>query len=108
MSEEIDVQDELVARKDRLQDIRDLGIDPFGSSYKRTHKVDQLIKDFSVAEELGQKAVAELSKEAAEKLGETAVAELGKKATTELGEYCVAGRIMNQRSMGKAAFGNLQ
>ncbi|MCO4782784.1 MAG: lysine--tRNA ligase [Candidatus Cloacimonetes bacterium] len=84
MSQEVNAQDELVARKERLQDLKDMGIDPFGSAYKRTHKVLNLINDWNEAEPKGEEA------------------------TTNLGEYCIAGRIMNQRSMGKAAFGNLQ
>lgn len=63
-------------RQEKLQRLRDLGVDPYPRSYKRTHTCQQAIECFQKQE----KGVADLS------------------------EVSLAGRIMLLRKMGKASF----
>ena len=71
-------------RRDKMQEMFDLGLDPFGSAFKRTHKASEL-----------ECLYGEFSKEELEaKEGETTVT--------------VAGRIMTKRGKGKAGFSHIQ
>jgi len=72
----------LQIRRAKLDELRALGVDPFGVKFARTHHAGDLASKYS-----------ELSKEELE-AQEIAVS--------------VAGRIMTKRGMGKAAFANLQ
>jgi len=72
----------LQIRRNKLDELRALGIDPFGVKFDRTHHAGDLAAQYS-----------ERSKE-----------ELEEKEI----EVSVAGRIMTKRGMGKAAFANLQ
>ncbi|MBU7555559.1 lysine--tRNA ligase [Pediococcus ethanolidurans] len=79
---EQDMNDQLRVRRQKMQDLRDQGIDPFGHAFKRTHLTNQLHEQFG-----------ELSKE---ELEEKAV-----KAT-------IAGRMMSKRGKGKVGFADLK
>lgn len=88
MSEEInnqeamEVSELLQIRRDKLDELRGLGIDPFGKKYERTHMAGDILRQYD-----------ELSKE-----------ELEEKQV----EVSIAGRIMAKRGMGKASFAHLQ
>lgn len=72
----------LQIRRNKLDELRALGIDPFGKKYERTHTAQQIIEQY------GQNTHEELE---------------------ELGvEVSIAGRIMQKRGMGKASFAHLQ
>lgn len=81
---EQELNDEMKIRRERLESIRELGFDPFGESFERTHSIESVKQQFTVAEEDSEEAVENLP------------------------VVKIAGRIMNQRGMGKANFGNLQ
>jgi len=78
------INDEIALRRNRLEEIKEMGVDPFGSAYERTHSINELLEAFSKLESEG-----------------TEPAE-------ELGLIRIAGRLMNHRGMGKAVFGNIQ
>jgi lysyl-tRNA synthetase class 2 len=72
----------LQIRRNKLDELRELGVDPFGSKYVRTHHAGDIMAEFG-----------ELSHEQLEERG---------------AEVSLAGRIMQKRGMGKAAFAHLQ
>jgi lysyl-tRNA synthetase class 2 len=72
----------LQIRRNKLDELRALGIDPFGVKFERTHNAGDILKKYS-----------DLTKE---DLDEQAV------------EVSIAGRIMQKRSMGKASFAHVQ
>jgi lysyl-tRNA synthetase class 2 len=78
----IELGELLQIRRNKLGELRALGIDPFGSKFNRTHQAGDIVAEYS-----------DLSKE---ELDERAI------------EVSLAGRIMTKRGMGKAAFANLQ
>ncbi|MUG88449.1 lysine--tRNA ligase [Paenibacillus timonensis] len=88
MSEEInnqeamEVSELLQIRRDKLDELRGLGIDPFGKKYERTHMAGDILQQYD-----------ELSKE-----------DLEEKNV----EVSIAGRIVAKRGMGKASFAHLQ
>lgn len=73
----------LKIRRDKLDTIRELGIDPFGEKFERTHHAQQLLT-----------MCADSTKEQLEQ-GEPI-------------HVAVAGRIMQKRGMGKAGFAHIQ
>lgn len=77
-----ELNDQLQVRRDKMNQLRDNGIDPFGKRYDRSHQSEQIIA-----------AYQELSKE-----------ELEEKAI----EVTIAGRMMTKRGKGKAGFAHLQ
>ncbi|WP_406589525.1 lysine--tRNA ligase [Bacillus atrophaeus] len=77
-----ELNDQLQVRRDKMNQLRDNGIDPFGKRYDRSHQSEQIIA-----------AHQELSKE-----------ELEEKAI----EVTIAGRMMTKRGKGKAGFAHLQ
>jgi lysyl-tRNA synthetase class 2 len=81
-SETIELGELLQIRRNKLNELRDLGIDPFGTKFNRTHQAGEIVAQYS-----------DLSKE---ELEERAI------------EVSLAGRIMTKRGMGKASFANLQ
>lgn len=82
MTEELN--DQLEVRREKMQQLIDLGIDPFGEKFERTAYTDELIRDWD-----------EFSKEALEeKEGDS--------------EAVIAGRIMTKRGKGKAGFAHIQ
>ncbi|WP_270167136.1 lysine--tRNA ligase [Paenibacillus sp. SYP-B4298] len=72
----------LQIRRDKLDQLRGLGIDPFGKKYVRTHQAQEVLD-----------AYGELPKEELEELSP---------------EVSLAGRIMQKRGMGKASFAHIQ
>lgn len=72
----------LQIRRDKLEELRGLGVDPFGSRFERTHHAKEIMRDYET-----------LSKEE--------LLEQGIKVS-------IAGRIMQKREMGKASFAHLQ
>ncbi|GGN63385.1 lysine--tRNA ligase [Oceanobacillus indicireducens] len=80
MSEELTEQ--MQVRRDKLKDLQDRGIDPFGDKFERTDLAADLIEKYDV-----------FSK-----------AELEEKAIPAV----VAGRIMTKRGKGKASFTHIQ
>ncbi|MBD1372437.1 lysine--tRNA ligase [Hazenella sp. IB182357] len=82
MTQEIQENDLLQIRRDKLDTLRDRGIDPFGQKYERTHAAVEIEKQYDA-----------FSKE-----------ELEEKAVT----VRIAGRLMNKRKQGKASFAHLQ
>lgn len=69
-------------RRQKMQDLIDMGVDPFGHAFKRTHKAAEI-----------KNAYGDKSKEELAELNVPAI---------------VAGRIMTKRRMGKAGFMHIQ
>lgn len=82
MSHLDEMNDQLLVRRQKMEDIRESGLDPFGSRFERTHLSNEIRERFD-----------EISKE---DLDETPH------------EVTIAGRIMTKRGKGKAGFANLQ
>ena len=82
MSHLDEMNDQLLVRRQKMEDIRESGLDPFGSRFERTHLSNEIREQFE-----------EISKE---DLDETPH------------EVTIAGRIMTKRGKGKAGFANLQ
>jgi len=82
VNQEAEVSELLQIRRNKLDELRALGIDPFGQRFERTHHAGDLNREF----------------------GETPKEEL--EATTV--EVSLAGRIMQKRGMGKASFAHVQ
>src|SRR5699024_4791721 len=80
MSEELN--EHMRVRREKMQDMRDKGLDPFGDKFNRTHEARQLIEEYG-----------ELSKE-----------DLEEKEIN----VTVAGRIMTKRGKGKVGFSHIQ
>ncbi|WP_135449649.1 lysine--tRNA ligase [Planococcus citreus] len=80
MSEELN--DQLVVRRQKMQNFREHGLDPFGKRFERTH----------------------LSQEIVEQCDQFSKEELEEKSA----EVIIAGRIMTKRGKGKAGFAHLQ
>jgi len=80
MSEELN--DQLVVRRQKMQNFREHGFDPFGKRFERTHLSQEIVDQYD-----------QFSKE-----------ELEEKSA----EVIIAGRIMTKRGKGKAGFAHLQ
>nr|WP_245339456.1 lysine--tRNA ligase [Paenibacillus shirakamiensis] len=72
----------LQVRRDKLDELRGMGIDPFGQKYERTHNAGDILQQYDglTKEELDEKNVV----------------------------VRIAGRIMGKRGMGKASFAHIQ
>jgi len=77
-----ELNDQLRVRRDKMNSLREKGMDPFGKRFERSHLTDQLISEFG-----------ELEKEEIE----------AKNVSVK-----IAGRIMTKRGKGKAGFAHLQ
>lgn len=82
MSQELELNELLVIRRNKLDELRGLGVDPFGSKYVRTHTTKEILTTCQ------DKTKEELD--------------------AEHHEVSIAGRIMQKRGMGKASFAHLQ
>ncbi|MBP1153516.1 MULTISPECIES: lysine--tRNA ligase [unclassified Paenibacillus] len=82
MTVELELNELLQIRRNKLDELRGMGIDPFGQKYERTHHAGEILK-----------AYEEKTKEELEALS---------------AEVSIAGRIMQKREMGKAGFAHLQ
>ena len=76
--EEKELNDQQIVRRQKMNDLREKGIDPFGTAFKRTHRSGELRELF------GEKSAEELAASPA--------------------EVAVAGRILSKRRMGKLGF----
>ncbi|MFP7300236.1 lysine--tRNA ligase [Neobacillus niacini] len=81
MSQE-ELNDQLQVRRDKMNAMRERGLDPFGKRYDRSHNIKELVEQY-----------ADLEKEDLE----------AKDVSVTL-----AGRIMTKRGKGKAGFANIQ
>lgn len=80
--EELELTEQERVRREKMQALKDKGVDPFGSAFERTHHSADIFKLF------GEKTKEEL-------------VEINQKVI-------IAGRIMTKRDMGKAGFMHLQ
>lgn len=80
MSEELN--EHMRVRRDKMNNMRAQGIDPFGDKFERTHMANELIAEYGeiTKEDLEEKAV----------------------------EVTIAGRIMTKRGKGKVGFSHIQ
>ncbi|MBO7748631.1 lysine--tRNA ligase [Paenibacillus sp. MWE-103] len=69
-------------RREKLDDLRNLGIDPFGGKFERSHQARQILAAYD-----------EVGKDELEAQG---------------ADVAIAGRIMQKRAMGKASFAHIQ
>ncbi|MEC1525215.1 lysine--tRNA ligase [Neobacillus niacini] len=81
MSQE-ELNDQLRVRREKMNTMRDNGLDPFGKRFERTHSISELVEQYG-----------ELEKEELE---------------TKNVEVTLAGRMMTKRGKGKAGFANIQ
>src|SRR5690606_25894264 len=81
MSQE-ELNDQLKVRREKLHNLREQGLDPFGKRFERTHTSKELVELYE-----------EFSKE-----------ELDEKEIT----VTIAGRIKTKRGKGKAGFAHIQ
>ncbi|MCQ6563689.1 lysine--tRNA ligase [Paenibacillus mendelii] len=81
-SQEQELSELLKIRRDKLDELRGLGIDPFGGKFERSHSAKQIVDAFenTSKEDLHEQNV----------------------------QVAVAGRIMQKRGMGKASFAHIQ
>ncbi|WP_243292549.1 lysine--tRNA ligase [Bacillus sp. FJAT-47783] len=77
-----DLNDQLQVRREKLQTLKDNGIDPFGKRFERSHQAEEVKEQFDA-----------LSKEDLEEKGEV---------------VSLAGRVMTKRGKGKAGFAHIQ
>jgi lysyl-tRNA synthetase class 2 len=82
LSQELELNELLQVRYNKLDELRKLGFDPFGHKYDRTHWANGILHDY------GDKSEEEL-----EQLDV---------------EVSIAGRVMQVRRMGKASFAHVQ
>lgn len=82
MSHLDELNDQLLVRRQKMLDIRESGIDPFGSRFERTHLSGDIHKKYE-----------EFSKEELEEASH---------------KVKIAGRIMTKRGKGKAGFAHIQ
>ncbi|MBN2910632.1 lysine--tRNA ligase [Polycladomyces sp. WAk] len=79
---ELERNELLQVRRDKMEALREKGVDPFGGKFERTHTAQEILDTYG-----------DLSKE-----------ELEEKAVT----VTIAGRLMSKRKQGKASFAHLQ
>jgi len=77
-----ELSDQLKVRREKLHNLREKGLDPFGKRFERTHQTEDIIATFEgiEKEELDEKEVI----------------------------VTIAGRIMTKRGKGKAGFAHIQ
>ncbi|MFS0725031.1 lysine--tRNA ligase [Paenibacillus sp. 1P07SE] len=81
-TQEQELSELLQIRRDKLDELRKLGVDPFGKKFVRTHQAREILE-----------AYGEISKEDLE---------------AQAHQVSLAGRIMQKRGMGKASFAHIQ
>ncbi|AMO87526.1 Lysine--tRNA ligase [Solibacillus isronensis B3W22] len=82
MSNIEELNDQLLVRRQKMTDIRENGMDPFGSRFERTHLSNEVIAE---NEQFNKEQLEENSR-----------------------EVVIAGRIMTKRGKGKAGFAHIQ
>src|SRR5690606_1057467 len=77
-----ELNDQLIVRREKLHNLREMGVDPFGKKFERTHSTRELIDLYNefTKEQLDEKEVS----------------------------VAIAGRIMTKRGKGKAGFTHIQ
>ena len=82
MTQELELNELLQIRRNKLDELRNLGIDPFGKKFVRSHNAIDILNtyDDKTNEQLEEQQI----------------------------EVTIAGRIMQKRGMGKASFAHLQ
>jgi lysyl-tRNA synthetase class 2 len=82
LTQEVELNELLLVRRRKLEELRQLGVDPFGKKYQRTHTAQGIFDQFdkSTKEQLEAKEL----------------------------EVSLAGRIMQKRTQGKASFAHIQ
>jgi lysyl-tRNA synthetase, class II len=82
MSQELELNDQLIVRRDKMSALREEGIDPFGKRFERTHTAKEMKEAFDIftKEELEAKEA----------------------------QVVFAGRVMTKRGKGKAGFAHVQ
>lgn len=77
-----ELSDQLKVRREKLHNLREKGLDPFGKRFERTHQTEEIITAYNEfeKEELEEKEVS----------------------------VTIAGRIMTKRGKGKAGFAHIQ
>ena len=79
---EQNLNDQQLARREKMKQLKEMGIEPFGNAFKTTHHAEEL-----------HRLYGEMSKEELEELAL---------------DVTVAGRIMSKRRMGKLGFMHIQ
>lgn len=79
---EADMNDQLIVRREKMQTLRDEGIDPFGTKFKRSHLSAQLHEAFDNVEK--------------------------EQLETEVPEVTIAGRMISKRGKGKVGFADIR
>ena len=82
MSQETELNELLTIRRNKLDELRKLGVDPFGEKFVKSHSAQEVLSAYS-----------DYSQEELEKMNV---------------EVSMAGRIMQKREMGKASFAHIQ
>jgi lysyl-tRNA synthetase class 2 len=82
MTQEVGLNELLLVRRQKLDELRQLGVDPFGKKIERTHTTKEILNDYD-----------HMSKEELE-------------ATAQ--SVTLSGRIMQKRTQGKASFAHIQ
>ena len=82
MSNYEELNDQLKVRRDKMNRIQEMGIDPFGKKFERTHLSQEVIQEY-----------ADMEKEELE---------------AKNAEVSLAGRIMTKRGKGKAGFAHIK
>ncbi len=77
-----ELNDQLIVRREKLHTLREMGLDPFGKRFERTHSTSELIELYNgfTKEQLDEKEISVI----------------------------IAGRIMTKRGKGKAGFTHIQ
>lgn len=79
---ELNLNDQEIIRREKMEDLKAKGIDPFGHRFERTHKASELSE---IYKDYDKEALAEKND-----------------------EVVIAGRIMTKRDQGKAGFMHIQ
>ncbi|WP_413376940.1 lysine--tRNA ligase [Alkalihalobacillus sp. 1P02AB] len=82
MSQELELNDQLKVRREKLRQLEEQGLEPFGGKFERTHTAVEMANQFS------EKTKEELEEESH--------------------EVILAGRVMTKRGKGKAGFAHIQ
>lgn len=77
-----ELNDQQIARREKLEQLKAMGINPFGHAFKRTHQSNEIVDQYK-----------EFDKEQLEQVNQNVI---------------IAGRVMTKRLMGKAGFMHLQ
>ena len=82
MSNYEELSDQLKVRRDKMNRIQEMGIDPFGKKFERTHLTQEIIAEFAGME--------------------------NEELEAKHAEVSLAGRIMTKRGKGKAGFAHIK